>query len=144
MNVKKEFRRYTSNNKGKIFFGTRRDGMKRKMDKNWQNFCNWVTYLSLLGTFGSCCNLAFQVAAAKHWSFYLLIYSLIPFCWFGLIYICCYCLVKKRFGYSVPYCNENTRKIVFGLMAIFITANLIVCNVFLTTNSDCTYFGKKT
>ena len=60
--------------------------MKRKMDKNWQNFCNLVTYLLLLGTFGSCCNLAFQVAAAKHWSFYLLIYSLIPFLlvWFDI------------------------------------------------------------
>ena len=103
--------------------------MKKKMDKNWQDFCNWVSYLSLLGTVGSCCNFAFQVAAAKHWSFYLLIYSLIPFCWFGLIYICCYCLVKKTFGYSIPYCNGNTRKFIFGLIVIFIVINVILCNV---------------
>ena len=36
--------------------------MKGKMDKNWQDFCEWVTYLSLLGTFNSSIYLLFQNA----------------------------------------------------------------------------------
>ncbi len=98
--------------------------MKRKMDKNWQDFCNWVMYLPLLGTFGSCCNLVFQ--NEKQWSFYLLIYSLMPFLCFSLIYICCYWFVKRKFGYLIPYCNGNIRKIVFGLIVLFILMNVMM------------------
>ena len=96
--------------------------MKGKMDKNWQDFCEWVTYLSLLGTFNSSIYLLFQ--NETQWSCYLLIYSLIPFLGFNLIYICCYCLVKKKFGYSIPYWNKNTGKFVFALITLFIVRNV--------------------
>ena len=103
--------------------------MKKRMDKNCQNFCKWVSYISLLGVFGSVCWTLFQFRIKKQWSCYWIVYSLNPFLWFNLIYICCYGFMKRKFNYSIPYWNKYTKKIVFGLIVVYIGSNIMLWNI---------------
>lgn len=103
--------------------------MKKRMDKNCQNFCEWVSCVSLLGVFGSVCWTLFQFGIKKQWSYYWVVYSLNPFWGFNLIYICCYGFVKRKFNYSIPYWNKHTKKIVLGLIAVYIGSNIMLWNI---------------